>query len=490
MKAIRYKIKTVNPVIISSKRGDANMVNTKSYIPGNTVLGVFTSLYIKKKELKDAHKDGIFYNWFLKGDLTFTDAHASDDARRYFPNPYSIKEEKYKGCSAYDLMFEGDSFNEPTRSGEAFINIEGSTIYNKPVKKSISFHHSKEDNADNKIFNYESINANQIFEGKIIGSEEQISAFKEYFPQKITVYMGLSKNSQYGRVVIELTDVSDYDREIKTDTESDDEDIVMTLLSDTVIYNDNGFSTADTDNLEKLLGVKIKNSFIRKDVIEQFVGVWKFKNQSETVFKAGSCFKCDRLPDNYEKLQIKGIGEKIHEGFGRVIFGWQVKQDEYSKKSEAEIFNKPPGIPPDFVKKIVTRIIQNRIKDQVILKAMLDEDSFGNLPTKSLCGKMQSIAMNINTFYKNFDEIAKNKIALTQLEKCNNKTTNLLNHIQGDKAIVDTDGFLNKIYNLDEFTKLLKNKDDFSNEMKKVYLKTFFNFMRKERRGVNNEQES
>ncbi len=483
-----YKIKTVNPVIIRSTRGDANMVNTKSYIPGNTVLGVFTSLYIGKRELKDAHKDSIFYDWFLKGDLTFTDAHTSDDKRRYFPNPYSIKEEKYKRHLAYDLMFEGDSFDKSTRSGEAFIDIEGSTIYDKPVKKSISFHHSKEDNADNKIFNYESINANQIFEGKIIGSEEQISVFKECFPLKITAYMGLSKNSQYGRVAIELADVSDYCQEIKTGTESNDKDVVMTLLSDTIIYNDNGFSTADTDNLEKLLGVKIKNSFIRKDVIEQFVGVWKLKNQSETAFKAGSCFKCDILPGNYEKLQIEGIGEKIHEGFGRVIFGWQVKQDEYLKKSEKETSKKPQGSPPDFVNKIVTQIMRNRIKDQVVLKAMQDKDSFFNLPTKSLCGKMQSIAMNINTFDENFKKVAKNKIARTQLEKCNNKgkVENLLDYIQGKKSIVDIDSFLNKIDNLNEFTNPLKNKDGFSNEMKKVYLRTFFNFMRK---GVNEEKE-
>ncbi len=488
MKAIKYKIKTVNPVIISSARSDANMVNTKSYITGNTVLGVFTSLYINNKKLKDAHEDKTFYNWFLKGDLTFTDAHISDGERRYFPNPYSIKEEKYNSGSAYDLMFEGDDFNKSTKSGEAFIDIEDSTIYNKPVKKSISFHHSKEDNADNKIFNYESINANQIFEGKIIGSEDQISGFKEYFPPKIKAYMGLSKNSQYGRVAIELADASDYEQEMETDTESDDNDIVMTLLSDAVIYNDNGFSTADTDNLEKLLGVKIKNSFIRKDVAEQFVGVWKFKNQSETVFKAGSCFECDRLPDNYEELQIKGIGEKINEGFGRVIFGWQVKQDEYSKKSEPETFGKPQGSPPDFVNKIITQVIQNRIKDEIILQAMQDKNSFDNLPTKSLCGKIQSIAMNIDTFDNEFNKIAKNKIARTQLEKCNNKTKNLLEYIRGDKPIIDINSLLNGIDNLNEFTNLLKNKNDFSNEMKKVYLRTFFNFMRKGIREVNNER--
>jgi CRISPR-associated protein Csx10 len=491
VKAIRYKIKTINPIIIRFKRGDANMVNTKSYIPGSNILGVFASLYIKNKGLGNAHKNAVFHNWFLNGDLVFTNAFISDDKRKYFPNPHSLKKEKYKEENVYDEMFSENN-NKSLKSNNAFISIDEENIYSMTVKKSISFHHSKDNEASENgaIFNYESISEGQVFEGNIIGNagkENEFLQFIKEFKNQYTVYIGLSKNSQYGKAKIELLDEFEYEQEIETDIESDDTDIAMTFLSDTIIYNDNGFSTADNDNLEKLLAVKIKKSFIRKTRAEQFIGVWKLKNQSETAFETGSCFLIDKLPDNYREMQIKGIGERTNEGFGRVVFGWQSGESQYSNNVILiETPEKPNGEPPKIVKNIIIDIIKERFRDKIVSKAINDAHLFKKLPTKSLCGKLQSIVGDMAKFQDNLKEIVNNEPAKNQLIKCNNGTERLLDYISKN-SIINIKSLLNQseFNSLDNFTNELKDSKDIKIDMYKLYLKTFFNFMRKDKRRDN-----
>lgn len=483
MKTLKYKIKNINPLVISSKSGDKNMINTEVYIPGSSVLGVFASLYIKNKKLIEAHRDKIFYGWFLRGDLIFTNAYIFDEKRRYLPAPYSIKQEKYKSASAYDFMFADDNFNKTTKSINEFIALDDNYMYSKTVKKSISFHNAREGVMPKigAIFNYESISEDQIFEGNIVGEDEQIERFREMFDKNITAYVGLSKNSQYGKVSIKLEEISDYASDIPTDVESDDEDVIMTLLSDAIIYNKNGFSTADATDLENWLGVKIKKSFIKSGRAEQFVGVWKLKNQSETVFAAGSCFELEKLPDNYKELQTRGIGEKTNEGFGRVVFGWQNKNKYTIDKKERDQYKKPEEKPPKAVKDIVAGIIQDRLKDKVVSKAIQDAHSFCNhLPTKSLCGKLQAISNDADNFQNNLKKITKNNIAKDQLEKCNDDHVKLLDYLNQNKF--DISSMLNEIDNLDEFTNTLKHDNGLAIDMKRLYLKTFFNFMRKDER--------
>ncbi len=478
MKAIRYRITTINPLIISSKRGDANMINTKSYIPGSSILGLLASLYIKNGKLKLAHKDTNFYNWFLQGNLAFTNAYITDDKHKYFPTPQSIKSEKYADNSIYDLMFE--DVDKHTKSDEPFIDIKDADIYGKQVKNSISFHHAIEDESskDGAIFNYESISEDQTFEGNIIGTDEDITEFYKTFNKDSIAYIGLSKNSQYGKTRMELMDIINYESEIPREIESGDTDIVMTLLSDAIIYNENGFSTANTEDLEKMLGVKIEESFIRKDRAEQFVGVWGLKKQSETVLSAGSCFKLKELPVNYEELQLHGIGEKTNEGFGRVVFGWQDSKVEYHKMVESEEPDKPKGEIPEIVKNIVRGIIEKRLKDMVVSRAMQDANLFEKLPTKSLCGKLQSLTNDIDKFQDNLKKVVKNEPAKIQLEKCNNKKVELKDYLYKNDFI-DINSRLNNIDNLDEFTNPLKNNNSLKQDMKRLYLRTFFNFMRK-----------
>lgn len=100
MHKVTYRITTLSPALFVMNVGDTNMVATREYIPGSVVMGIFAGEFIKKNSLgSNAHANPTFYQWFLKGDMRFTNAYiVSQDERKqfqkYFPIPLSIKHPK------------------------------------------------------------------------------------------------------------------------------------------------------------------------------------------------------------------------------------------------------------------------------------------------------------------------------------------------------------------------------------------------------------
>jgi CRISPR-associated protein Csx10 len=99
MRAVKFRITSLSPLLFASNTGDPNMVATLDYIPGTHIRGMFANEYIKRKGLGvKAHEDSTFYNWFLKGDLKFTNAYIvqKKDDKTYglFPIPLSIQMRK------------------------------------------------------------------------------------------------------------------------------------------------------------------------------------------------------------------------------------------------------------------------------------------------------------------------------------------------------------------------------------------------------------
>ncbi|MHB1645393.1 MAG: hypothetical protein ACYCSW_02635 [bacterium] len=551
---IRYRINTLSPIIISDRSGDANMINSKSYISGNNVLGIFANKYIyinknksseNKENInninnKEFHNDDLFYNWFLNEKLLFTNGYISDEEETYFAPPISIKSDKYNEYNIFDLFYdEYEASSEALEKIDNFVSINNDLIKKNYVKKSLSFHHARDKKTGTAkkgdIFNYESISENQIFKGSIIGGEEHLKNFVNMFGTKFIAYIGKSKNSQYGKIEIELEyplliEKQNYCPEIKTaEICSDDDSVVLTLLSDTIIYNENGFSAVNIYDFEKYLNKRLKDllldnnnnnnkvnnvsgyqdlkltkAFIQKGKSEEFVGIWKLKNQSENVFSAGSCFLLEGLSLKYnhhemlKKICIEGIGEKTYEGFGRAVCGWQNKIENYSMASMAkdaaedeQIENKKPEYErPDFVTNLIKNIIKDNLMNVIIGEAMEDANSFKNTPSKSLMGKLQLLARNdIIGFREKLDIIVgdKNKPAKMQLENSDSNNNNMLDFIR-DLNNSSSDKFnINRIKNknsglfenLDEFINDMKNDSNLINNLKRVYFSTFFNFIRK-----------
>lgn len=107
---VRYRIKTLSPIILPQISGDQNMVSTMDYIPGSVILGVFASKYVKNNRLgPNAHKDSNFHSWFLNSNLCFTNAYMAEmvgaDFVEYYPVPFSVNSLKTDESQIFELMF-------------------------------------------------------------------------------------------------------------------------------------------------------------------------------------------------------------------------------------------------------------------------------------------------------------------------------------------------------------------------------------------------
>jgi CRISPR-associated protein Csx10 len=529
MRAVKFRITSLSPLLFASNTGDPNMVATLDYIPGTHIRGMFANEYIKRKGLGvKAHEDSTFYNWFLKGDLKFTNAYIvqknNNEIHGLFPIPLSIQCEKGKE-EAYDLLLQDDESDMQTVPISGYGRIDKSNsdkkkvLYKKEVKKSLNFHHARDRekgvSKEGYIFNYESIDENQTFEGYIIGNDEVITQFIDFIKElnKDVFYLGRSKNNQYGKVKFEIisTQPEEFLSEIKIEQGYLD-NVIITLLSDTIIYNENGYSTTNLIDLEnelkKHLGqeVKIKKAFIRQTDQEGFVSVWKLKTPSEVCFKAGSCFLLENLEDadieKLKELQKTGIGMRTHEGFGRFVVGWQDESEFDVVKVEDEIEITKPNQIPDEVKELIKNIIKEKLKSELQIEAIEDAGDFTKdckeLPSRSLLAKLES-AVKEGKFKDLFkdDEDDKNdengklkKSARDKLENCRKEDTTLYEFLKNFSLNVEDK--MKKMKNKLELKNLYdeiayKPEREFKSELEKIYLLTFLSTMRKKIKQLEKE---
>lgn len=490
MKAIRYRIEALSPLLFTSNTGDPNMVSTLDYIPGTHLRGLFANEYIRKNNLKNrAEQDERFCRWFLKGDVRFLNAYITSKDERgethsYYPVPLSVQKEKY-GEDYYDLFYKEDP--PDTKVKEGCYRFEGTLMYRESVKKSLNFHHARDrDRGASKegfIFNYESIDEGQVFEGLILGSEEDLKEILNIVTNGI-YYLGRSRNNQYGKVRFQILnkEPEDFGSEIRG-LEIEQGEAVLTLLSDTIIYNENGFSVVDVREFEKAIGCKVKKAFIRATEEEGFISKWRLKTPQERCFRAGSCFlieiNAEDIP-RLKELQKNGIGEMTYAGFGRFVTGWhgnETYQSEDNKKP-GKTYRKPSQEVPEPVKTLVNEIILDNLISYQQKDAIKKANEFTKLPPPSLLSKLEKAVVD----GKLADVLEKDNLkdkARTNLEDCRTGGQTLLEFLE--------------TYN-PEFENIMKNLSSLNNlcteinytpshetieEIKKQFLLTFLSIMRK-----------
>ncbi len=464
MKYIEITFKTILPVILSTNSGDSNMVETSSYISGTTIMGVFANKYIKSNKVDDN-----FYSLFLRGGLIFQNAYPLKDNDICYPVPYCLQKEKLQESIIHNIFI-----NKPenqTKNIGSFGFIKNNQITTANIDKTIYFHHKHDRETGSTqtgvIFNYTCIKEGTVFKSIILSNDESnLKTIKKMFENQRYIYIGRSKTSQYGKCEIVLgTDIKEY----KT-TDNNKKEVIMTLLSDAIIYNESGYSVVDIKDLAKEIGVElseIKNSIIRKNRTENFVSVWKNKKVSENTFTAGSCFLLKTLPTNFKQLEELGIGERTNEGFGKVSFEYVNAENSYSiVKFESQKNNLNINEMPELTKKIITAHLLKSFENEIILKAFETANEFNkNRISNSLCSRLQYF-VETESFNDNFKLLK--DTAKKNIERCNNNKITLTEFIE------DID---NKFKNI--LTQIKINVKANETEMKKVFLTNFFVKMRK-----------
>lgn len=484
--ALRYRIRALEPLIITSKTGDPNIVATLDYIPGTQIRGLFANEYIKIKKTKIAEEDIQFRSWFLDGNLKFLNAYISDtvneESRVYYPIPLCLQREKY-GSEVYNLFNSGDS-KPDTKPIDSYGHIIEETIFTKTVKKTINFHHKRDRqrgvSEEGIIFNYESIDREQTFEGLILGQRDLLSEFKSKFSEGL-FQIGRSRHAQYGRIEFKMVSDEPFDFPLPEIDISENEEIILYLISDTIILNDYGFSTANLRDFENATGLKVEKSIIRISDEEGYISVWRARTPSYTCFKAGSSFLIKAEEDTVSTIQnlwSSGIGEMTESGFGRFMILQNISKVN-ERRSEEEMPEKPKEMTKtaeDVLFTIIKRAITKEVEKEAIDRA--NQFTEGSMPPSSLLSKIEKSIRDkkLETVLRKME----GKQAKANLEKLNDGKLTLYDFLLNpnfnlEKIIVSAS-------NLDRIIKEIPiaiNFSEMEKRLKERYLITFISILRK-----------
>ena len=497
MHTINYRIHALSPLVLSAKYGDMNMVSTHHYIPGTTVLGIIATQWIQKKNLQldQCHDNEFFFKHFLLGDLIFSHAYIVDHHKyfeKYYPTPLSIVKNKHTheiiDQLFIDTLDKGHSLNE-----FCLINTEEQSIQTKEVDVALNFHHARDRKRGTSktglIFNYESIKSGQVFEGKIVGSNTALKQLLETCNPSWFTYAGRSKNNQYGKIKFEFLEHEP--KIVQPDIYSENpKQISLTLLSDTIVYNNYGYSVTDKHTLEHYLGgtINICKAFARTSQIETFVGKWQLKSPQEICFVAGSTFLLDISPEDHaiiERLAIEGIGERRNEGFGQCQFGLQTNETLFEMNQNNNSLLEEPEDEriPDQTKTIIRQLIQNHLIKSTRMIAFSDQKSFKRLPNKSLLSKLNAMIQAGDRKMLNENLLKLNHTAIQHLTYCVNHEKSLLEFLS--QTDITTETLMNQISHrsLEKMCKCIQYEPENDKALEKqlfqTYYTTFFAMMRK-----------
>lgn len=514
---LHYSVYLQKPAILTAPQADANSVSTMTTISGASILGVLASEWIKKHSASSTqpHESQEFRDLFLDGKVTYHTAYPAtlNSSSGTLPLLYQTdKHDLSKIVNIWDNKLKTRSIKAPGKiSGNGLIE----TI---PVTTGNRSHHERnaETGGPQKgvFFNYESVDAGQIFNGYLSGPAELLE--KLSFPELF--YLGRSRSSEYGECRLTVT-------EVKPPLTGDPGNLLIKadqgkwsskifLASDTIIYNNLGFSSTNCLDVERELrkiaepfkvSVSVVLSIINSGTLESYVTIWNMKRPSEQIFKAGSSFEIQlagseqkNVIDFLTKLETEGIGERMHEGYG-VVRLIPVLSSGAEIREIAQPGSPTPANLSKEVESLLLKQFSRKFRDLVVSKAV--QDSAGT-PVKKLSPSFLSRLILIgqpngdtwSDFIKNLKELEKRQTTKEKfktrvngklfIEHLETMTSNWVTDGNPVKWITDDPLWATwKEFKVPDLTdwkkKLLYQLQENQLENQKIYLKTFLYHLRK-----------
>ncbi|OEU62849.1 MAG: hypothetical protein BA867_10650 [Desulfobacterales bacterium S5133MH16] len=244
MYQLSFQIRTLAPVVISLNYGKINTVNTEKHIPGTTILGMLAWRYLKQTKSTSDERGAIdenFRHFFLSGEMIFTNGWITrknkyEEDVAFYPAPISFRKSKANEKEIYDILFTDEDFDEQTQA------IDYAMAEHQYTQTALELHHHHARDratgspAKGLLFTYEAISPDQVFRGTLLGDKTDLQIILDTCKKQWIGWIGRSRNSQYGKVEFSFEAIKPLEMEHLSD--EDNNDIVLTVLSHTLIYND------------------------------------------------------------------------------------------------------------------------------------------------------------------------------------------------------------------------------------------------------------
>ncbi len=375
MHEIKFSIKILSPVVISAASNSTLMTGSHDEISGSVIRGVLAERYVREKDLgSTAHSNENFQELFFGG-LKFISATPAISGKRSFTLPLSLQRGK-KGTDdakiVQDLLTEKNPA-QGNKSLRGYGIVDGEKIITASVEKNIFMHMSRSENKERisgkseagHIYNYEALEAGQIFCGAILGEK---SALDKLNLKNFTTRLGRSRFTQYGKCEFQFGAVEEIP------AEDFGEKFYLRLESPLVPAEDYFISAENILQAEVIykLGEKFKlgKVFASSVEIENFHMTMKRPRvmalAAGTVFEVETKNLTDADKKNICEKIYSGFGTRTEEGFGQLRF-W-TPQNFTLEKVDKNNFDKPENFSAETLK-IAQKILLERFLEQLRIDA-------------------------------------------------------------------------------------------------------------------------
>ncbi|MBR6888137.1 MAG: hypothetical protein IKN16_06790 [Selenomonadaceae bacterium] len=387
MHKLEIVIKTLSPCVLTSTSNATVMTGTHSAFSGSIIRGILASRFVTVQKLTDEAHDKTFREIFFGG-LKFLPANPEVLGKRAFVLPLSLQSGKAgtpDGDKIQDLL--GD---EKSRRGyknfRGFGMLKGKEIFKAQVKTNMFMHMSRSGekertagrSVDGQIYNYEALDAGQVFRGEIIGDEKLLRQLRGGLAldgNQMLAYVGRSKFTQYGKCLVTFKEIDELPAQIFGDK-------IFLLLDTPLIPIADCFLSAEKILGEEIVG-KLGEKFSLGKVfasgveVENFVVPWGMKRPRVSALAAGTVFELKTaapLTDDERKLlrlkMFAGFGLRTEEGFGQVRI-WQPSSDFVKGSPDKEEITRPETFSAETVM-LAKKILTSHLLEQVRIDAYED----------------------------------------------------------------------------------------------------------------------
>ena len=383
MKAVTFLLHTQQPILATSLQGDPNSDVSYPYITGSMIRGFLIGRYLQKLGIKPTDDIDKFPDvkllFFDATTTCYLNAYPFINNKRTLPIPRSWYKDKGVTFSEdhaetiYDfskipldeqneLLNENEENLSPKLLEENFCLVDDDEVLLYKVKRRINIH-NKRDRKRGKgiegsgaIFSYDAIDAGQSFQGVILCKTQEDQAIIESLLHQKDVWLGGSQSAGYGYLQIELLNNDSEWYEILDLKEriENQKSLTVTLLSDTIIYDECGQIVSNPETLRQILSDTLNQElkfqeggiYASSIIVGGFNRKWGLPLPQTPALAAGSVFvfenidisseKFQEFLDNVKRIEDQGIGERRVDGFGRVVFNWL---DEETEEYKAKLCN-------------------------------------------------------------------------------------------------------------------------------------------------------
>ncbi|MCD8097694.1 MAG: hypothetical protein LUE31_06625 [Lachnospiraceae bacterium] len=317
-----YRMELRSPLLCKSVAG--GQARTMDYIDGAKMLGLI------------AQSAGAEFLLLMeKGELICSNVYVCGPEGRCLPLSASVYRVKNEKKSGRDRAAEDEKCRESVQlsaAGDKYMYKNGQEITIHEVETQIRYHHSRpadksighvsKSDAENQMYQLESLSEGQSFAGCVLGTPEQIHQVFALLKSQSHFRLGYNRSAEYGDVRLVVTGFAEEGRKLSHMAER----FFVKLNAPAILYNRYGMYSTDEKDLlrevERILGVeglRIEKRFLKYIEVGGYNTTWDARKPTILAFDKGTALLCEA--DRPIDIGVCGsgfIGERCSEGYGEI----------------------------------------------------------------------------------------------------------------------------------------------------------------------------